>query len=594
MKITNILLFLLGTNSLLAQSFNEVRPATKRILDSAYSALIKKYKVAGMSIAIVDSGKIVYSMGYGFRDLENKLPANDSTIYRIGSCTKSFTSLSILQLHEKSKLFVEQSVTGYLPELKIQNHFGDSNLITIRDMMSHVSGLPCDVSNGFFCDAPPNINWLIDELNKQYTISPKRYKRAYSNVAFGLLGEVIARKGETSYSNYVKENIFLPLNMNSSYIQVDTVLAHRFSNAYVRKKRTVEPLIRDEAAGLIHSTVIDMSNYLLMFLNKGKYGEKYIISPDGIEEMCKNQIEDIALNEGEDWGYGLYSKQISWKKGTDSNVVRLIGHGGDTYAFHADFGFISELGVGAVVLTNTDKGVYVRNASKLLKLYLKSEKALQLNLTYAAPKDSSKKIKGEEDCFGDVTKGVYNINDFLIHVESTSKIKFRQGPATVVLKEKEQFPGHYKLKARIFGVIPIKIKDQEFKFVNRGGQIYAKAVFMKSGDEEYVAVKSQQKEIPLDWKKAYGNYELTKPAYSCKNCAYSNPENLKLVLKEKKGFVKLITKSKSADLKGESFLELVDNRSAQTGGIGRGTGETVRLLENGNVYYSGFEFKKSN
>ncbi len=580
--------------SMNAQTHNSLSPRTKKVLDSTYTALIKKNKVVGMSLAIVDSGKIVYSIGYGFRDLENKIKANDSTIYRIGSCTKSFTSLSILQLQEKGKLQIEHSVKKYLPELNIQNHFGDNNPICIRDMMTHVSGLPCDVSNGFFCDSPPNINWLIQELNKQYTISPHRYKRAYSNVAYGLLGEVVAREGGLSYSNYVKEKIFKPLKMHSSYIELDTILVKQFSKAYVRKKITTEPLIRDEAAGLIHSTVLDMSNYLLMYLKKGEFENKYLLSPDGIDEMFKNQISDIDLYEGDNWGYGLYSNEVSWKHGNDSNIVNLIGHGGDTYAYHADFGFIPELGVGVVLLTNTDKGVYVRSASKLLKLYLKTEKKILLNTAYKAPKDSSKKISGEINCSGEFTKGVYNMNDFLIKVTNTSKIKFSQGPATVVLRQKENNPDHYKLKARVFGIIPIKIKDQEFKFVNRNGKIYAKAVFVKSGDEEYVGLKSEVKEIPSEWKKAFGKYELATKAYDCTNCAYSNPKGLKMVLKENKGFVKIITKSKSIDLKGNSFLELVDNHSAQTGGIGRGNGETVRILENGNVYFSGFEFKKVN
>jgi CubicO group peptidase (beta-lactamase class C family) len=231
--------------------------------------------------------------------------------------------------------------------------------------------LPCDVTNGFFCDAPPDMNWLIAELNKQTTISPRRYKHAYSNSAYGLLGEVIARLGNTTYGNYVKQNIFLPLNMHSSYIVEDSSLSKRYAKGYVNKKQIKEPLIRDQAAGLIHSTVLDMSNYVLMFLNKGEHKSGYILSPDGIDEMMKNQIADITLPDQDAWGYGLYSKRAQIKKGQDSSLINIVQHAGDTYAYHADFGFIPELQVGVVVLTNSDKGASIRSANKLLKIYLK-------------------------------------------------------------------------------------------------------------------------------------------------------------------------------------------------------------------------------
>jgi hypothetical protein len=97
----------------------------------------------------------------------------------------------------------------------------------------------------------------------------------------------------------------------------------------------------------------------------------------------------------------------------------------------------------------------------------------------------------------------------------------------------------------------------------------------------------------LAWKKAYGKYKLANKAYTCTNCPYGNPEGLKMTLKEEDGFVVLITKAKSPDMQGKSYLEVIDDKLLVTGGIGRNTGETVRVLENGNIYYSGFEFVKA-
>ncbi len=576
-----------------AQTHNRVNARTKKVLDSTYTSLLKKYKAVGLSIAIVDSGRIVYSMGYGFSDREKKEVASDSTIYRIGSCTKSFTSLSILQLHEKNKLNIENSVKQYLPELKIGNRFNDNNQVFIKDMMCHVSGLPCDVTNGFFCDAPPDMNWLIAELNKQTTISPRRYKHAYSNSAYGLLGEVIARKGNTSYSNYVKENIFIPLNMRSSYVEEDSILSKRFAKGYVNNKLIKEPLIRDQAAGLIHSTVLDMSNYVLMFLKKGEHHTGYLLSPDGIDEMMKNQIGDITLPDQDAWGYGLYTKRAQIKKGQDSSVINIVQHAGDTYAYHADFGFIPELHVGAVLLTNSDKGASIRSVNKLLKIYLKETKGIKLNTNFKSPPDSLATAT-KRTCSPEEIKGVYNLNQFLIKVTNAKKIKFKQGPVFVVLNQKKDEPYKYKLKALVLGLIPIKIKDQLFTFENRAGKTYAKVILTANGGEEYLAYKDVPKPIPATWKKVYGKYKLVSKIYPCTNCPYGNAEGLTMTLKEEDGFVVLITKAKSPDMKGKSFLEVVSDTLLVTGGIGRNTGESVKLLENGHIYYSGFEFEKTN
>jgi len=454
-----------------AQTHNQVSARTKKYLDSTYSALIKKHKAVGLSLAVVDSGKIVYSMGYGFSDRENKIPANDKTIYRIGSCTKSFTALSILQLQEKNKLNIEHSVRQYLPELQIESRFKDNNQIFIKDMLTHVSGLPSDVSNGFFCDAPPDMNWLISELNKQTTISPKRYKHAYSNSAYGILGEVISRLGNSTYSQYVKQNIFLPLAMNSTYIHEDTSLSKNLAKAYLNNKLIKEPLIRDQAAGLIHSNVLDMSNYLIMFLNKGEFNKKYLLSADGIDDMTKNQIGDITLPENDAWGYGLYSKPAQIKRGADSSILNIIQHAGDTYAFHADFAFVPELQTGVVVLTNSDRGAAIRSASKLLKAYLKVSKGIELKINYKQSIDSMNKFSNKITCTSNEIKGNYNFNAFLIKVDNTKKIKFKQGPAKVVFQRKSEDSTRYSVKAILFGIIPIKVKDQEFTFEKKEGKV---------------------------------------------------------------------------------------------------------------------------
>lgn len=583
--------FLFFTNSF-SQTNNLVSARVKTKIDSTYNALIKKYKVVGASLAIVDSGRIVYSMGYGFADRENKIAATDKTIFRIGSCTKSFTSLSILQLQEKGLVNVNASVKKYLPELAITSRFNDNNEIYVNDMMCHLSGLPCDIMNGFFCDTPPDINWVIQELNKQTTMSPRRYKHAYSNIAFGLLGEVIARKSNMSYSEYIKKNIFIPLGMSSSYIDIDKELEKNYSKAYCFNKPVHEPFIRDQAAGLIHSTSADMGRYLLMFLNKGEYNGNRIISEVSLKDMESNHVGDAFLPEPESWGYGLYSGKVKIKKGADSSLVTMTGHGGDTYSFHSDFAYIPELGVGVVVLTNTDNGTRVCNATKLLNLYLNSTRGYKCSFNQH---DSTlDKLNNTKDiaCSENEIAGTYNFGQFYMKTKSARKMKFWQGPAKVVLKQKKSDHTRYAVKALVFGLIPIKIRDQEMSFVKRGDNIYMKVDHVKSKTSEYIVAKSKAPAISASWKKRFGSYKAVSKLYPCKDCPYANPEGMTMKLMEKDGFVTIALKAKTSDFSGDTFLDVVDEKVAVSGGIGRGTGETVRILDNGHIYYSGFEFEK--
>ena len=584
-KITTILLAAMSL-SFYSQTYNKLTEKTKRKIDSTYNALIKKHKVNGLSIGIVDRDGIVYTNGYGFSDVKNNKKATDNTIYRIGSMTKSFTALAIMQLQEKQLVNTDSSIRAYIPELKMKSRNSENNPLYIKDILAHISGLPSDVNNGFFCDNPPDINWLIHELNNQVISFPASYVHSYSNIGYGLMGEVIARAAKTSYSSYVKESIFKPLNMTSSYIDKDSLLSVNFSKAYIKNKELQEPMIRDQAAGLIHSNAIDISNYLRMYLNKGGLGNVKVVNEGSINEMTKNRLENLELYTNKNWGFGLYTKQVYSKTGNDSLLVNIIGHGGDTYAFHSDMAFIPELGIGVVILTNTDKGAYINGADRLLKLYLE-EKSVKLSAT---SKPTKKGPYTWAACSSSDVKGLYNSGDFIMRVKNTKKISFKQGPAKIIFNRKKNDSLNYTAKARIFGFVPVKIKGLEFKFVKRAEQVYLKQVDVKSGNEQFVVAKTEKTEIPKKWLNAVGNYQIKKNYYPCTNCSFGNPEGSVLSLSEKEGLI--VCKIKAKGSNSLSYLNTLSETTAVTGGIGRGCGETVKILDNGNIYYSGFEFEK--
>ena len=563
---------------------NVISEEMRAKIDSTYTTLLKRNKVTGASIAIVDKGEIVYATGYGFSDLENKKKANANTIYGIGSITKAFTALSIMQLQEQKKLSVTNSIKDYLTDLKIENPFNDGNQIYINDILSHTSGLPSDIANGFFVDNPPTISWVIKELNKQRLISPRRYISAYSNVGYGLLGEVISRVSGLSYGDYLRQNIFTPLNMTSSSIGYEL---NNTSKTYNGNKETIEPTVRDVAAGFISSNVIDVSNFISMLMADGSFKSNQIISPSSIEDMERDQLTNVSLTQPFAYGYALMIDSIKIKnhKKKDSTIVSIIGHGGDTHAFHADLAYIPEQKVGAVVLTNSVNGRSMSEASKLLKIYLERSKDIEVDLDYITPISYKGITPKDDEIFGK-----YNLGQLIIDVKDINKIKFKQGPVKAILSKKTN-SNNYSLKVWVFGFIPIKIKDQEFKFTKVNDEIYAKRLDTKTKYEFYLGKKNKVNlPYPESWKSMYGKYELTGKIYETTNRLYDFSD-LKLTASEKSGFLKVDLKSKSI-FSGTLHFDMISDKSAVLGGIGRGNGDVLRILENGNLYYSGFEFVK--
>ena len=567
-----------------AAQINMISEDLRAEIDSTYTTLLKRNKVTGTSIAIVDNGEIVYATGYGFSDLENKRKADANTIYGIGSITKTFTALSIMQLQEQEKLRVTNSIKDYLVDLKIENPFNDINQIYISDILCHTSGLPSDIANGFFVDNPPTISWVIKELNKQRLISPRRYISAYSNVGYGLLGEVISRVSGLGYGDYLRQNIFTPLNMTSSSIGYEL---DNTSKTYNGNKETVEPTVRDVAAGFISSNVIDVSNFISMLMADGSFKSNQIISPSSIEDMERDQLTNVLLTQPFAYGYGLMIDSIKIKnhKKKDSTIVSIIGHGGDTHAFHADLAYIPEQKVGAVVLTNSVNGRSMSEASKLLKIYLERSKDIEVDLDYITPISYKGITPKDDEIFGK-----YNLGQLIIDVKDINKIKFKQGPVKAILSKKTN-SNNYSLKVWIFGFIPIKIKDQEFKFTKVNDEIYAKRLDTKTKYEFYLGKKNKVNlPYPESWKSMYGKYELTGKIYETTNRLYDFSD-LKLTASEKSGFLKVDLKSKSM-FSGTLHFDVISDKSAVLGGIGRGNGDVLRILENGNLYYSGFEFVK--
>ncbi len=560
---------------------NQVEKFQARI-DSFFQAEMKSNKVVGASIAILDKRQVAYAQGYGYADLENRIAVTPETSFRVGSITKSFTAIAIMQLYEKGVLNLDEPITTYLPELKMNELSTKAKPITIRHLLSHKSGLPSEFYNGFLCDAPPNGNWLIGQLNKEKKLYPADFKYIYSNLGYALLGEVISRVSKQPYAEYIQQHIFKALGMTSSYVFAPGQKAvAQVAKGYHGMKPATEPYIRDQAAGAICSSAKDIAKFISMWLKEGQNSEVEWLSHNSVHEMQRNQLSDVLLNEKIEWGLGLQIKKFT----LENQPFNVWGHPGDTFAFHADYAFIPELQIGVAILTNSSSGQSISSAEKLLRLYLSSryKKELQKTAPTLPPLEAWEQLGSWKDIQGD-----YLNSRFVMRVAQPDKVKVRQGVASLILSQEQNFT--YAVKAQLLGFIRFPI-DLKVQFVKVNDFNILKLIQKGENEFTYQAIKqSPSSKINGVWSKRLGNYTIVPDYLKCEQCTYGDVSKLKFTLSEDNGYVKI--KFSNAPFSSTNYLSVVSDSLAIASGLDRDSGMNLTALEDGTLAFSGLRFQK--
>jgi len=320
---------------------------------------ISKTNLPAISVAAVKDGQVVYSRGFGLRNKTYGLRATPNTLYAIGSVTKSFTALSIMQLFNEGKLSLEDSVGKYAPlELK---SMGEP--VKIWHLLTHSSGIPAlayaeaiiRYATGAGGKWIPMATYdelfaFMNEANK-WAIAKPGERWFYLNEGYLLLGYIIERVSGMDYREYVKKNILEPLDMNRTFFgrerlekDADAAVPYIITKEGEQKESIyVYSLTAD--GGLI-SNVIDLAHYIIMYLNRGEYNGNRILPSHLIEEMEKPRVKlPVQVFGGEAYAYGLM---------TIPNFLgyKLVGHGGSVLTATAYIGYIPERKIGIALLAN--------------------------------------------------------------------------------------------------------------------------------------------------------------------------------------------------------------------------------------------------
>ncbi len=376
-KLFQFSLFLLLSLSLFGQKNIDKK---LKVLDAYYEQALADWNVPGMAVAIVKDGKIIFSKGYGTRNVNTGDPVDGNTLFAIASNSKAFTSAGLAMLVDEGKLSWNDKVRDYLPWFKLYDPYVSDNF-TIRDLLTHRSGL-----RTFSGD----LIWYGTDLSREEVVRNASYLEptfgfragyGYSNIMFIAAGLVIEEVSDMSWDEFIKERILTPLHMDRTISSTHDL--NGMMNASLPHNDFEDGLITIEwqnwdniapAGGLI-SSANDISQWLIFQMNKG-------IKPDGDTLIDSRRFREMwAANNPQpvsEWSAGTWPSThfkaygLGWAL-FDYHGKKIIGHGGGYNGFISNTTFVPEENLGMVFLTNKNSSLYYPLKYKTLDVLLGTE-----------------------------------------------------------------------------------------------------------------------------------------------------------------------------------------------------------------------------
>src|SRR5262245_60696420 len=324
--------------------------------DEYVRTALAQWKVPGASVAIVRNDSVIYTKGYGVREVGKSPSVDERTIFAIGSSSKSFTAATVAMLADSGKVSLDAPASTYLPNFQLYDAYATKE-ITVRDLLSHRSGL-----------ARGELLWYGSDYDREELLRRVRYLQpswsfrsqfGYQNLMYLAAGQVVAKVTGAPWDDFIKRRIFQPLGMTASSTSVtalkeiealasphalvnDTVLAVPY-----RKIDNIAP------AGSINSNVVDMAQWVRLHLGDGKFAGKQLISKRMSDEMHSAQT---VIKMDPNWNAmnpsaHLMAYGLGWFL-SDYEGKYLVQHGGNIDGMTALVAMLPEEHFGIVILSN--------------------------------------------------------------------------------------------------------------------------------------------------------------------------------------------------------------------------------------------------
>lgn len=324
-------------------------------LDQVLEEIRSRWSIPGLGVGIVEAGRIIHTTCLGVQSLDTGALVTEKSIFCLASVGKCLVASAVMQLVERGKIHLDAPIVQYLPYFKLEDE--RCQLITIRQVLSHTSGIP-DMDEFEYNDLVAH-----PEMDEG---APERYVRAmgglklvhapgekflYSNIAYNILGALVARVSGQTFEETMRANILLPSGMHDSTFLPSEVDPQRLVSPHLRLPSiTVNPVPAyhraDAPASFLHASVEDMCAWAITLLNGGVHHGRQLLSPASLNLMWtaadQRASHPLLENMGLGWNLGHFEG------------VRTISHGGGGFGWTCLFILLPDKGSGAIILSNDE------------------------------------------------------------------------------------------------------------------------------------------------------------------------------------------------------------------------------------------------
>ena len=323
---------------------------------------LKETNTPGATVAIISGDRIIYKKAFGISNVETGAPMTPEMLFRIGSTTKMFTALALVTLAEQGKLKLDEPIGKHVNGLNPRIAG-----LTAHQLLTHTSGMideaPMYGEHDDSAMARTIRSWKEDQL---FTEPGKII--SYSNPGYWLAGFTSESISKKPFADHMSESIFKPLGMTSSTFRPTVAMTYPFAQGHNASGGTAPTVVRPFAdnsaswpAGSMFSNVLDLSRFIIAFMNDGKLDQKQVLSPQVIAKLSTPQAS-IPSQPAAKYGYGL---MISTYRG-----VRVVEHGGSRSGYGSVIKMAPDHRFAVIVLGNRTGVALNKTAEKAMELML--------------------------------------------------------------------------------------------------------------------------------------------------------------------------------------------------------------------------------
>jgi len=560
-------------------------PSVHDLIDGDYSVVIdylreyipyamKKHDITGMSVALVDDQKIVWSDGFGFADKSAAIVATDKHLYRAGSVSKLFTALAVMKLVQDSRLKLDAPIRDSVPEFNLKSRFGMVEAITLRNILSHHSGIPGDILDGMWAHEPDSFKTVASRLHRYYAASPPNTVSAYSNAGFSVAGHAVENASGLPFSDYVRDTLLVPMGMTQSNIRMNTS-SNLVAKSYWKGEEVQELGLRDLPAGGLVTTVRDLSK-LIVLANANGFHRTQILEPETMQQMLRVQrydsIYEIDGRNGIGWQYfdGLLNNQYA-----------AVGHRGQALAHSASLMMTPELKLGVVLLANSPNrsNGLAEITGEMLRAAHAVKTATDLD---SIPEVEKTTLPGTEANFD---------GKFVSEAGYIEVVKQAQDYQVNALGRKLTLSpdknGTFRLRFNLLGLVPINLPQFASTSFYAREVAGVKLLIAKTPSKTHVFATPAkfQPRVP-EWDSRLGNYKIENPLEA--EIPYAKLDGATLGYENE--FYHLTLNTPIGKL--QIPLTIVNESEVIIQGFGRRLGETIFFQPNGSILVQGIILRK--